>query len=260
MSIYNLYMTIYNHRPESRPALPRNETTAQILALLSGIAGNELHTNEIIRRVNGNPRAVQRALVNSEAGGLITSRRIGNLRLWRMDPTNPLYESMRELFARTRGLPATLASVLAKSRGVRVAFLFGSYATAKDNPTSDIDLFVIGTLDWMKLAETLRSAGRQLGRVVNPIIWSEADFAEMPAANREFLDSVMAGPIIWLVGDRQDLDSLGSNVGAGLAGRGSKRARVGSKRQSAAAKSEGPRDRRQGGTDRRSSRRGGHPR
>src|SRR5207237_220057 len=180
MSIYNLYMTIYNRRSENRPALPRNETTAQILALLSGIAGNELHTNEIIRRVNGNPRAVQRALVNSEAGGLITSRRIGNLRLWRMNPTNPLYESMRELFGRTRGVPAKLASVLAKSRGVRVAFLFGSYATAKDNPTSDIDLFVIGTLDWMKLAETLRSAGRQLGRVVNPIIWSEADFAEMP--------------------------------------------------------------------------------
>ena len=260
MSIYNLYMTIYNRRSENRPALPRNETTAQILALLSGIAGNELHTNEIIRRVNGNPRAVQRALVNSEAGGLITSRRIGNLRLWRMNPTNPLYESMRELFGRTRGVPAKLASVLAKSRGVRVAFLFGSYATAKDNPTSDIDLFVIGTLDWMKLAETLRSAGRQLGRVVNPIIWSEADFAEMPAANREFLDSVMAGPIIWLVGDRQDLDSLGSNVGAGLAGRDSKRARVGRKRQSAATKSEGPRDRRQGGTDRQSSRRGGHPR
>ena len=260
MSIYNLYMTIYSRRPENTPALPRNETTAQILALLSGIAGNELHTNEIIRRVNGNPRAVQRALVNSEAGGLITSRRIGNLRLWRMNPTNPLYESMRELFGRTRGVPAKLASVLATSRGVRVAFLFGSYATAKDNPTSDIDLFVIGTLDWMKLAETLRSAGRQLGRVVNPIIWSEADFAEMPTANREFLDSVIAGPIIWLVGDRQDLDRLGSNVGAGLAGRGPKRARVGRKRQSAAAKSEGPRDRRQGGTDRRSSRRGGHPR
>ena len=130
MSIYNLYMTIYNRRSETRPALPRNETTAQILALLSGIAGNELHTNEIIRRVNGNPRAVQRALVNSEAGGLITSRRIGNLRLWRMDPTSPLYESMRELFGRTRGVPAKLASVLAKSRGVRVAFLFGSYATA----------------------------------------------------------------------------------------------------------------------------------
>src|SRR5207237_4614078 len=218
MSMHKMYTTINNRPSETRPARPRNVTTALITALLSGRSGNELHTNEIIRRVNGNPRAVQRALVNSEAGGLITSRRIGNLRLWRMDPTNPLYESMRELFGRTRGVPAMLASVLAKSRGVRLAFLFGSYVTAKDNPTSDVDLFVIGAVDWMKLAETLRAAGRQLGRVVNPIIWSEADLAELPTSNREFLDGVMAGPIIWLVGERQEFDELSSRVGVCLAG------------------------------------------
>ena len=259
MIIYNLYMTMYSRRANT-PVIPRNETSSQILALLSGIAGNELHTNEIIRRVEGNPRAVQRALVSSEAGGLITSRRVGNLRLWRMDPTNPLYQSIRELFGRTRGLPAKLASVLAKSRGVRLAFLFGSYVTAKDNPTSDVDLFVIGAVDWMKLAETLRAAGRQLGRVVNPIIWSEADLAESPTSNREFLDGVMAGPIIWLVGDRQEFDELRSSVGAGMAGGRSKPARVGTKRQSAASKGQGPRDRRQGGAGRRSSGRGSHSR
>jgi predicted nucleotidyltransferase len=252
-------MTIYQ-RPTKTSTLAGNETTAQVFALLSGIAGNELHTNEIIRRIEGNPRAVQRALVKSEAGGLITSRRIGNLRLWRMDPTNPLYASLREVFGRTRGLPAKLASVLAKSRGVRVAFLFGSYVTAKDNPTSDIDLFVIGAPDWKELAEALRAAGRQLGRVVNPIIWSETDLAEMPAANREFLDSVMAGPIIWLVGDEQELDKFRPSLGAGVAGRGSERARVVTQRQSAAAKGKGPRDGRQGGVSRQSPRRRSHPR
>jgi predicted nucleotidyltransferase len=252
-------MTMYPQGTK-KSALAGNETTAQVLALLSGIAGNELHTNEIIRRIEGNPRAVQRALVKSEAGGLITSRRIGNLRLWRMDPANPLYASMREAFGRTRGVPAKLASVLAKSRGVRVAFLFGSYVTAKDNPTSDIDLFVIGAPDWKELAGALRAAGRQLGRVVNPIIWSETDLAEMPPANREFLDSVMAGPIIWLVGDEQDLNKFRSNVGAGLARRRSEHARVVTRRQSAASKGQGPRGGRQGGASRQSPRRRSHPR
>ena len=222
------------------------ETTAQMLALLSGIAGDELHTNEIIRRIKGHPAAVQRALLKSEAGGLITSRRVGNLRLWRMDPKNPLYPSMRELFARTRGVPAQLETVLSKMLGVRLAFLFGSYVTAKDDPTSDIDLFVIGSPDWLRLSEAIRAAGRQLGRVVNPIVWSESDLTHPPAANRIFLDSVLAGPMMWIVGDGRELGKIRSGVGPDVAERGRAGGRVPRKRQGTAAKGKGPRGDRQG--------------
>lgn len=182
------------------PGLFGNETTAQVLALLSSIPGQELHTNEIIRRIQGNPAAVQRALTRGERGGLIQSRRLGNLRLWSMDPKNPAYRSMRELFARTRGVPAHLAAALEQTPGVKRAFLFGSYVTAQDDPTSDIDLFVVGTPDWVSLSAALRAAGRQLGRIVNPIVWSERDFAHPAPDQRAFLDSVLHGPMMSLVG------------------------------------------------------------
>jgi len=237
-----------------------NETAAQILALLSSIAGEELHTNEIIRRINGNPRAVQRALIKSEAAGLISSRRIGNLRLWRMDPSNPLYPSMRETFARTRGIPARLTELLAKMAGVRLAFLFGSYVAAKDDPTSDIDIFVAGTPDWVALSEALRAAGRQLGRIVNPIVWSEADLADLPESNRAFLDSVLAGPMMWLVGDRAELDGLRSNVGADLGASRPARAPVSSGRQGPAPEGTGSRGGRESRPRRQPSGRGRHPR
>ena len=218
-----------------------NETTAEILALLSGLAGDELHTNEIIRRIEGHPAAVQRALLKSEATGLITSRRVGNLRLWRMDPKNPLYASIRELVVRTRGVPARLAKVLSKMPGVRLAFLFGSYVTAKDDPTSDVDLFVIGSVDWVQLSEAIRAAGRQLGRAVNPIVWSESDISHPPEANRIFIDSVLAGPMMWIVGDRKELDEVRTGLGPDVAERGRTGSRVRRKRQSPAAEGKGSR-------------------
>jgi predicted nucleotidyltransferase len=240
-----MYMVIYTS-PMKAAGLVGNETTARILALLSSIAGDELHTNEIIRRINGNPTGVQRALLKSQANGLITSRRVGNLRLWRMDPQNPLYASMREVFARTRGIPAQLAKVLAKMPGVRLAFLFGSYVTAQDNPTSDIDLFVIGSPDWLQLSEAVRAAGHQLGRVVNPIVWSESELANPPAANRVFLDSILSEPMMWLVGNREALDKIRSDVGTDLAERGRAGGRVSRGRHGATPKGKEPRGNRQG--------------
>lgn len=189
-----------------------SETAARILALLSSMPGQELHTNEIIRRTGSLPNAVQRALTRSEAQGLIQSRRLGNLRLWRMDPNNPLYPSIREMFARTRGIPAYLRDVLAKDPNVSLAFLFGSYVTARDDPTSDIDLFVVGSPDWVALSQALRAAGREVGRAVNPVIWSEDDLRRPAPSQRSFLDSVMVRPITWLVGDRKELERIRARV------------------------------------------------
>src|SRR2546428_14172391 len=98
--------------------------------------GQELHTNEIIRRTASLPNAAQRALTRSEAQGLIASRRVGNLRLWQMDPKNPLYAAILEMFARTRGVPARLAEVLRKGPRANLAFLLGSYVDSSDDACS----------------------------------------------------------------------------------------------------------------------------
>jgi predicted nucleotidyltransferase len=195
-----------------------NDTTGRVLALLSSISGQELHTNEIMRRTKSLPTAVQRALTRSEERGLIRSRRLGNLRLWRMDPKHPLYASIREMFARTYGVPARLSTILRKDPRVVLAFLFGSYVSAQDDATSDIDLFVVGGPDWVALSEAIRQAGKHLGREVKPVVWSERDLREPSPTQRSFLDNILSGPTMWLVGDRSDLErraGLGPAVGRG---------------------------------------------
>lgn len=200
----------------TRLPLAINETTGRVLALLSSMPGQELHTNEIVRRTRSLPNAVQRALTRSEARGLIESRRLGNLRLWRMDPKHPLYAPMREMFARTYGVPSRLADVLGSDPRVKLAFLFGSYVTAQDDATSDIDLFVVGGPDWAALSEAIREAGQQLGREVKPVVWSERDLSRSTPAQRSFLDNLLAGPTMWLVGDRSALEA-GTGVGRAVA-------------------------------------------
>jgi predicted nucleotidyltransferase len=205
----------------SKHPLIRSEAGARALALLASLPGQELHTNELIRRTRSNARAVQKALVQLESSGLLESRRVGNLRLWRMDQSSPLYAAVREVFTRTRGIPAVLARVLAGDPAVELAFLFGSFVTAQDDPTSDIDLFLFARarLKWQRLSESIAEVGRQLGRELRPVIWSATDLRHPTAAQEAFLSNVIAAPKIWLVGREDDLERVRGSLAAAVGDR-----------------------------------------
>jgi predicted nucleotidyltransferase len=177
-----------------------------VLALLASIKGEELHTNELIRRTGSNPNAIQRTLIQLETTGLLKSRRVGNLRLWRMDPAHPLYASVRDLVVRTRGVPTRLAQILKRDRGVAFAFLFGSFVSAQDDAQSDVDIFVVGSADWGVLAQAVRAASKEIGRELRPVVWSLSDLQTPTAAQRAFIDNILADPVIWLVGERDEFE------------------------------------------------------
>jgi predicted nucleotidyltransferase len=188
------------------PSLVRSETAARVLALLASIQGEELHTNELIRRTGSNPNAIQRTLTQLETTGLLQSRRVGNLRLWRMDATHPLYASVRDLVVRTRGIPTRLTQILKRDPGIAFAFLFGSFVSAKDDAQSDVDVFVVGPVDWEVLAQAVRAASKEIGRDLRPVVWSLRDLEAPTVAQRAFLENVLADPVIWLVGDRDEFE------------------------------------------------------
>src|SRR5437899_12179761 len=102
----------------SMPDIRRSATEARLLALLTSTPGQEFHTRELIRRIDGSPRPVQLALEKLLRQGLVESKRVGPLRMWRMDPTNRLYLPLRELYARTAGLVDPIRKLLEQRRSV----------------------------------------------------------------------------------------------------------------------------------------------
>ncbi len=192
----------------------RGRVSREVLGLLASVPGQELHTREIARRVGADAHAVQRALEQLMSADLVRSRRLGNLRLWSIRRESPLLPAVRELLRQTTGAAEELRKPLAKMRGVHAAFLFGSYASGKDDLRSDIDLFVVGDVDWKALsAVTTRLAGN-LGREINPVVWTIEGFGQPSPRQRTFLTNVLRQPRIWLLGDDDELERLRRAVGA----------------------------------------------
>src|SRR5437773_1030335 len=188
------------------PDIERSATEGRLLALLTSTPGQEFHTRELVRRIEGSPRPVQLALEKLLRQGLVESRRIGPLRLWHMDPANPVYPALRDLYARTVGLVAQLRTILEREPGVRYAFVFGSYARGDDDVRSDVDVLVVGDLGGHDILERLQSLEATLRREINPVVWSERDLTTRTRERAPFLMTLLAEPKIWLVGDKDDFN------------------------------------------------------
>jgi predicted nucleotidyltransferase len=196
--------------------LGHGRISREVLALLVSVPGQELHTREIARRVGADAHPVQRALEQFMGAGLVQSRRLGNLRLWSARRTSPLIPAVRELLRHTSGIAEKLRQALAKMPRLHLAFLFGSYASGKDELGSDIDLFIVGDVDWEQLSALTTRLERDLGREINLVIWT-LDQLERPSANqRKFLTNLLSRPRIWLLGDDDELKQLRSAVGAAV--------------------------------------------
>ena len=197
--------------------LGRSPAQVRLLAFLTGAPGQEFHTRELVRRIDGTERPVHLALESLETQGYIRSRRLGNLRLWSADTTHPLYTVMRDVLAKTVGLSAQLADMLRAEGGVRAAFVFGSHAANTEDAGSDIDLFLLivpGASS--SIDNKLDGLSRRVSRRVNPIIWTDHDLEKAQKNELPILDALRRGPRIWLIGDEREFDrKLGTSIRRG---------------------------------------------
>lgn len=202
---------------EQTALLTRGRTTAKVLALLTSTPGQRFHTREIVRRIDGTEHPVHRALTLLEEQGLVDSQRVGNLRMWSMPTTHPLYRGLREVFARTVGVAEQLRSALAGQR-VELAFIFGSYATGRDDEASDIDLFVLGEVDWSSLPDIEGDVLARLGRELNAVRFSEEDLRTAIERGSPFIETIHDEPKIWVLGDDEALERRLRALGGGASG------------------------------------------
>lgn len=181
---------------------------AEVLRLLFADASRELHLRDLTRQSGLGLGTVQGELAKLSQFDLVTSRRDGNRRYFRANAGHPLFTDLQQLVLKTAGLRDVLAGALAGMAGVEVAFVFGSLAADAGKAASDVDLLVIGDVSLRKLAPVLRVSGEKLGREINPVTMSVAEFAK-GRANNPFLVDVLGKPKLFVKGGPDELARLG---------------------------------------------------
>jgi predicted nucleotidyltransferase len=177
--------------------------------LLSAILLQPEHSwylSELARRLHVPPSSLQRELSQLVQAGILTSRQDGNRVYFQADRSCPVFPELSQMLTKTVGLVDVVRSALTalKSR-IDLAFIYGSIASGEERSSSDVDLMVVGRANLSDLAVILRSLEEQLGRSVNPSVYTNQEFLKRLGEQNHFLHSVLRTELLFVLGEADDL-------------------------------------------------------
>jgi DNA-binding transcriptional ArsR family regulator len=185
-----------------------SRSRAEILRLLFGTKGRELHVRELERQSGLADATIRQELKKLTRLGVIVARQDGNRTYYRANVEHPLYPDIRNLVRKTSGLTDVLREALGEAE-IQIAFVFGSVASGSEKATSDVDLMVIGAISLRQLSKRLSGLATKLGREINPHTLTPAEFARRIKEREHFINSVLETPRLFVIGSEDELRRLG---------------------------------------------------
>jgi uncharacterized protein len=187
------------------------KTRSDVLRILYGQPAKQFYLRQIVRHIGGGVGTVQRELKKLTDGGLLVRTRVGNQVFYRANSQSPVFGEVRAIVAKTVGLIGILSQTLQPLRGhIKVAFVYGSVARGDEQPTSDIDLLIVGAVSLADTAAAMAKAQKTLGREINETVFPEAEFISKRSAKNHFISSVLSAAKMFVIGNENELTKLGS--------------------------------------------------
>jgi predicted nucleotidyltransferase len=182
-----------------------------ILALLYGHPDESFYYRQITRQLGGvSVGTLQRELDTLSQLGLIDRSTVGKQVFYRANRNHPVFPELRALVAKTVGAIQVLSSALAPlADRISLAFIYGSVARQEEKAESDIDMMIVGKVTLEDVLTQLGDVEPSLGRAVNPTVYSAAEFKTKLASGNHFLNSVVRGDKVFLIGDEDELRKVG---------------------------------------------------
>ena len=185
--------------------ISKSRIRRELLALFYTNPSQTYYLRELSRLLECSVGSLRRELLKFQEDGLFLTERRGNLVFYSLNTSHPLYGEMKGIVAKTVGVVGSLKQALKSVPCVQVAFIYGSFASNRENPTSDIDVFIIGDGSLMELSKVLRGVQKRLMREINPTLYARDEYLKRKAEGGGFIEDILTKPKIMLIGTMNDL-------------------------------------------------------
>ncbi len=178
------------------------KTQQRVLSLLYGKPEQSYYLNEMVRLAGVGKGTVKRELEKMCTAGLLTVTQRGNQKHYQANAVNPIFTELKAITQKTFGVVDIIKAALAPLLShVETAFIYGSIAKGSEHAGSDIDVMLVADdLSYIDVMALLEQAEKQLGRSINPTLYSAKEFAERVNHNQSFIKRVMEQPKLWMKG------------------------------------------------------------
>ncbi len=186
------------------------KTRQAVLSLFFGQPDRRFLQKEVIKRIGLGSGTVQRELERLSRAEILVRTTEGRQTYYQANHRCPVFEELRGLVRKTFGVTQVLQQALEPiANRIDVAFIFGSVASGTERSESDLDLMVVANdVTLSDLIPAVRETERELGREVNPSVYTPKEFSRRLAERQNFLSNVVEGPKLFLIGDEHELGRL----------------------------------------------------
>jgi predicted nucleotidyltransferase len=160
----------------------------------------DFYVREISKKIKENINSVRRELANLEDIGLLESNKVGNLKYFKLNKDFYLYNELYSMVMKTEGVARLLKENMSKFGDINLAFIFGSFASQKAGPDSDIDVLIVGNINEEDLIPEFNELERKLSREINYILLNDAEYKEKISNQDPFIKQILDEPKIMIAG------------------------------------------------------------
>jgi len=190
-------------------ALFSSSARVRLLSVLLHAPQERFYLRQLQALTGISPRSVQLELRNLAQAGILEREVSGNRTYYRANERCPILPELRGMFTKTAGVADVLRAALEPLRKrITLALIYGSMASGRDRPESDVDLLVIGRATFAQVVRAVQGAQDILGREVNPTVFTEAEVRSRAKRRDHFLSSLRRGARIMLIGNDSEFDQL----------------------------------------------------
>jgi predicted nucleotidyltransferase len=185
------------------------KTRRVVLSLLYSHIEDAFYLRQIVRTAGAGLGAVQRELKQLSDAGIIQRFVRGHQVYYQANPRCPIFAELKNLVVKTIGVGAALQAALAPlADRIDLAVIYGSIARSEEHRESDVDVLVVGKVTFAEVVSSFSEVQKTIGREINPTVYPLSEFRSKLAAGHHFLNTVLRGPMLFLIGEKRDLAGL----------------------------------------------------
>ncbi|HPC31101.1 MAG TPA: nucleotidyltransferase domain-containing protein [Candidatus Paceibacterota bacterium] len=179
------------------PTFTKNQIL--ILELFFNHPDDSYYLRQISRFLNKKPGVFQKDINKLVENGILESYYQGNNRFFKINKNYPLYQDLKNIFFKTVGIKGELERILKNIKGIKSAFIYGSFAKGEEQKRSDIDLCIIGSVDENSLIKKLTELEKKINREINYILLDEREYVNKLKNKDSFLKNITKQDKIYLI-------------------------------------------------------------
>lgn len=160
---------------------------------------NSHYINELAGILKLDPGNLFRKLKELEIEGILSSENRGSQKYYSLNKKYPLFKEFKKTYQAKYGLANLLKEKASKIKGLKEAYIFGSYASDSLQQGSDIDILLVGDHSSLEAKKLLIPLQKDIGREINIIDLSEQELKKRKKQKDEFVNNIFSNEVIKLI-------------------------------------------------------------